>query len=120
LSLTAVAVAADPPAHHEQMMACAQACASCQLECDSGLAHCKHLVIEGKKEHAPTVNSCADCAAFCSLAARLTARQSPHSALACEACAKMCDEGAAACEKHPHDEHMAKCAKECRACAKAC
>ena len=38
----------------------------------------------------------------------------------CEACAKVCDDCAAACEKHPNDEHMAKCAKECRTCAKAC
>jgi hypothetical protein len=124
LAASALAVAParadDAPKHHEAMMACAKACAACQLECDSCLAHCKHLLSEGKKEHAPTAQSCGDCAAFCVLAARLTARTSPHSGLACEACAKMCDDCAAACEKHPNDEHMAKCAKECRTCAKAC
>jgi hypothetical protein len=32
----------------------------------------------------------------------------------------VCDGCAAACEKHPGDEHMAACAKACRDCAKAC
>src|SRR5205823_4686303 len=54
LALAAAAPAADSPHHHDAMMKCAKACAACQLECDSCLAHCKHLLSEGKKEHAPT------------------------------------------------------------------
>ena len=54
------------------------------------------------------------------LAAKLTARQSPFSATACECCAKCCDECAVACEKFKDDKHMVDCAKSCRDCAKAC
>jgi hypothetical protein len=38
----------------------------------------------------------------------------------CESCAKACDICGAACEKFPDDEHMKRCAQECRECAKAC
>jgi hypothetical protein len=77
-------------------------------------------VAGGKKEHAKTVVSCADCAGFCKLSATLSARQSPHAATSCEACAKVCDSCAEECEKFKDDKHMAECAKSCRACAKAC
>jgi hypothetical protein len=120
LIMSTVAVADDPPKHHEHFMACAKACAACQLECDSCFAHCKHLVGEGKKEHATSVQTCVDCSEFCSLAAKLAARHSPFAIAACEGCAKACDGCAAECEKFKDDEHMARCAKECRACAKAC
>src|SRR5437867_12605866 len=93
LTLAIAAVRADAPqsGHHEHFMACAKACTACQLECDSCFHHCKHLVAEGKKEHAPTVQTCVDCSEFCSLAAKLCARQSPFAVTACEGCAKACD-----------------------------
>lgn len=118
LSVTGQARADD---HHAKHFAdCAKACADCQLQCDMCFKHCLGLLTEGKKEHAKTVQTCADCAEFCKLAATLTARQSPFAATACEGCAKACDECAAACEKFPDDKHMSACAKSCRDCAKAC
>ncbi len=124
--LTAAALALLGPAapadeeHSEHFMACAKACADCQLQCDSCFKHCLSLLAEGKKEHAKTAQLCPDCGACCKLAATLSARQSPLAGHACECCAKCCDECAAACQKYPDDKHMAQCAKSCRDCAKAC
>src|SRR5437763_12809666 len=86
LALAIAAARADEPqsGHHEHLMACAKACTACQLECDACFHHCKHLVSEGKKEHAPTVQTCVDCSEFCSLAAKLCARNSPFAVAACE------------------------------------
>ncbi len=106
--------------HHAVFQKCARACADCQLQCDSCFTHCRTLLTEGKKDHAKTVQTCADCAECCKLAATLTARSSPFSVPACECCAKCCDECAAACGKFKEDKHMAECAKSCRDCAKAC
>jgi hypothetical protein len=82
--------------------------------------HCTTLLAEGKKDHAKTVQTCADCAECCKLSATLCARSSPYSPAACECCAKCCDDCATACEKFPDDKHMAACAKSCRDCAKSC
>jgi hypothetical protein len=118
--LTAPVLRAQDHPHAEHFMKCARACADCQLECDSCFAHCKAMLVEGKKDHARTLQTCVDCAECCSLAAKLSARGSPFAVYACEACAKSCDDCAAACEKFPDDQHMKKCAASCRTCAKAC
>jgi hypothetical protein len=123
LALGMTAVRADNPhaGHHAEHFAkCAKACADCQLQCDMCFTHCRELLAEGKKEHAKTVQTCADCGECCKLAATLSARQSPYAVPACDCCAKCCDDCAAACEKFPGDTHMAACAKACRDCAKAC
>ena len=121
LSLSAPAFGADEAhEHHGHFMKCAKACADCQLQCDSCFTHCRTLLAAGKKDHAKTVQTCADCAECCKLASTLTARSSPFSAAACECCAKCCDECAAACGKFKEDKHMAECSKSCRDCAKAC
>lgn len=110
----------QPDMHHEHFAKCAKACADCQVSCDSCFHHCAALVEKGKKEHAKTMHNCVDCAEFCALAAKLSARQSPFSATACDGCAKTCDECAKECEKFKDDRHMADCAKSCRDCAKSC
>ncbi|HTU18213.1 MAG TPA: four-helix bundle copper-binding protein [Gemmataceae bacterium] len=126
ITLTAAALVIGRPAaaaeeqHGEHFVACAKACASCQLHCDSCFTHCLSLLAMGQKDHAKTARLCADCAECCKLAATLSARQSPLAGPACECCAKCCDECEAACAKHPDDKHMAQCAKACKDCAKAC
>src|SRR2546421_13129168 len=106
------AAGADPAHDHAgHFMQCAKACADCQLQCDSCFKHCLELLTQGKKEHAKTVQLCADCGECCKLADTLSARQSPLARPACECCATCCDECAAACEKFPDDKHMAQCAK---------
>jgi len=107
----------EPPAAY---MNCARVCADCQLQCDSCYKHCLGLVAGGAKQHARTVELCADCAECCKMAATLSARSSPLARHACDCCAKCCDECAAACEKMTGDEMMIRCGKECRTCAKAC
>ena len=119
-------VGSVPPAkaaeheHSAHMVACSKICASCQTECDFCFAHCKRLVLEGRKEHAAAMELCVDCADCCKLSATLTARLSPLSMDACECCAKCCEKCAAECEKHNDDKQMMQCAKSCRDCAKSC
>ena len=98
----------------------AKICAECQVSCDSCFHHCSVLVEKGKKEHVKTMHTCVDCAEYCALAAKLSARQSPFSATACDGCAKACDECAKACELFKDDKHMADFARSCRDCAKSC
>ena len=107
-------------AHLGHLAQCAKACAACQLQCDSCFDHCRKLLAEGKKDHAQSEQTCADCGECCKLAATLTARNSPFSAAACECCAKCCDDCAVACGHFPEDKHMAECARSCRDCAKEC
>jgi hypothetical protein len=107
----------EPPAIY---MTCARVCADCQLQCDACYKHCLGLVARGAKEHARTLELCADCAQCCGLGAALSARRGPLAGHACDCCAKCCDECAAACDKMAGDEIMARCGKECRACAKVC
>jgi hypothetical protein len=105
---------------HGPMDKCARACADCMNHCNSCYQHCAHLVVEGKKDHAKTMELCLDCGELCSTAAKLSSRHSPLAGTACEACAKACDTCGAACGKFTSDEHMKSCAKACRDCAKAC
>jgi len=107
-------------AHHGQHEKCAKACADCALKCSSCSAHCTHLVLDGKKEHAKTMRLCQDCAAICATAAKVAGRVGPLAVTICESCAKCCDTCGKACEEHPGDKHMAECAKACKDCAKAC
>jgi len=107
-------------AHHEHFVKCAKACADCQVSCDSCFQHCATLVAKGKPEHVKTMNVCVDCAEYCALAAKLSARQSLFSATACDGCAKACDECAKECEKFKDEKRMSDCAKSCRDCAKSC
>ena len=110
---------ADHP-HAGHFDACAKACTACLRACESCARHCAHLVAEGKKDYLLTLGTCADCGDICATAAKVAARQGPLAVSVCEGCARACDQCGAACEKFPHDQHMASCAKECRACARAC
>ena len=112
--------AEQPDAHHEHFTKCAKACADCQVSCDSCFSHCAALVTSGKKEHAKTMHTCVDCAEYCALASKLSARQSEFAGTACDGCAKACDQCAKECEKFRDDKHMVDCAKSSRDCAKAC
>src|SRR5262245_18217734 len=117
-ALVARGTRADEHAHAEHFMKCAKECARCQLECDSCHAHCVRMLKEGKKDHAESVRTSADCAEACKFCAALCARMGPFTAYALECCIKCCDDCAKACEKMPDDKHMAQCAKVCRECAK--
>lgn len=107
-------------AHNAIFRKCADACNDCQRECDSCSLHCAHMLIDGKKQHMTTLQTCQDCADACAAAARIVSRHGPFSHIVCEACAQACDKCAAECEKFKSDEHMARCAEECRKCLKNC
>src|SRR5262249_39912836 len=110
----------DAHSGHDSIFAkCAAACNACQRECDSCMNHCAHLMVDGKKQHFMTMQTCADCADACAAAARVASRHGPFSHLVCEACAQACDKCAEECEKFKSDEPMTRCAEECRKCLKA-
>jgi hypothetical protein len=100
---------------------CAAACSDCQRQCDACGHHCATLLAEGKKDHMASLQSCMDCADFCSAAAQIVARQGVFANLICQGCAEACKRCGMECEKHAsHDKIMARCAEACRACEKAC
>jgi uncharacterized protein Yka (UPF0111/DUF47 family) len=99
---------------------CAKACTTCMRECESCAHHCAHLIAQGQKEHLKTLGTCADCADFCTAAARIVSRGGSMAGTICESCAKACDICGKACEDLPNDEHMQRCAKACRDCAREC
>jgi hypothetical protein len=117
---TAFAQKDDKHGMHEAFKKCAEACNACQLECDSCATHCAHLIAEGKKDHLKTLQTCNDCAEFCSAATRIVAGGGPFSDLICDGCAEACARCAKACEQFPDDAAMKRCAEECRKCEKAC
>ena len=105
---------------HAMYEACAKVCAECMLVCEKTAHHCGELVVAGKKEHAKPAMLAADCAEFCALSAKLTARHSDLAPAANEACAKANDACAAACEKHADMPQMKACAESCKKCAASC
>jgi hypothetical protein len=107
-ALTGWAVPSARADHHTKHFEdCAKVCAECQVEA-------------GTKEHAKAMHLSVDCAEFCALSAKLTARKSELAVAACEACAKACDACAAECEKFPDMPEMKACAAKCKECAKSC
>ena len=92
-------------------MKCAKACGECAHALRLLLQPLRHLVIEGKKDHARTMGTCNDCGLICGVSAALSARGGPLAVTQCDSCAKACDICAAACEKFPDDKHMAECAR---------
>ena len=99
---------------------CSKICADCMRQCEMNFHHCFKMVEAGKKEHARAMHLSADCAEFCAVSAKLTARQSELVVPACEACAKSCDACAAECEKFSDTPEMKACAAKCVECAKSC
>jgi hypothetical protein len=114
----AAAKAAD--GHHGMYADCAKVCAGCMVTCEGTVHHCAEMVESGKKEHLMPMQLAADCAEFCSLSARLTARHSDLAPAACEACAKACDACGAACAKFPDMPEMKACVESCKKCAASC
>ena len=106
--------------HDKHFDDCANICAECQIVCEKNFHHCSQLVESGKKEHAKAMILSLDCAEFCTLSAKLTARHSPLAAPSCETCAKACDACAAECEKFPDQPEMKACAETCKKCAASC
>ena len=114
------APAAAPDKHHAMYAECAKVCADCMLTCEATAHHCHELVAAGKKEHAKPAMIAADCAEFCALSAKLTARHSDLAPASCEACAKACDMCAAECAKHADMPEMKACVEACKKCAASC
>ena len=121
--LAAAPIQADDKDHKEHgamFEQCAKVCAECQIACDKNFHHCFMLVESGKKDHAKAAHLSVDCAEFCALSAKLTARHSALAGTACEACAKACDACAAECQKFTNMPEMKACAESCKKCAASC
>lgn len=128
LKLVAVAVIAvaamgawaqDEPARGKQDQAdkTAMACGECMAQCAKAMKHCVRQLVEGKKEHAKCLELLADCMAMTAATAKCC--QGPTAATACAACAKICEQCAAECERLG-DAELKATAKACRDCAKMC
>jgi hypothetical protein len=104
---------------------CLEACGDCAKTCDMTFHHCYVQVSEGKRDHAKPLHLVADCAGFCTLAARNIARHSPLMAYSCEACAEACKATLAEVSRFDSPEmknaarSLAKCEKSCRAMVEA-
>ncbi len=114
------APAAAPDKHHAMYAECAKVCADCMLTCETTAHHCAELAMAGKKEHGKAMGIAADCAEFCALSAKLTARHSDLAGTACEACAKACDACGAECAKFADAPEMKACVESCKKCAASC
>lgn len=112
-----VPTAAD---HHAKFEECAKACDDCARLCDMCAAHCAKMAAEGKKDHLKTLQTCADCAAFCKAASCIVARGGPFSDIVCTGCADACKRCGDACEMFKDDPLMKRCLEECRKCETAC
>ena len=112
----------DKPAaaHEKHFDECAKVCADCQVACEKCFHACTKMVEGGKKEHVKLMHLSVDCAEFCTLSAKLTARRSELAVTACEASAKASDACAAECEKFPDMPEMKACAESCKKCAASC
>jgi hypothetical protein len=118
----AVARGAEEEEHHGLSDAheeCAEACNDCQVKCDACATHCAEQLAAGHKEYLTTLNTCRDCADFCSTAAQIVARSGPFAGLICKGCADACQRCGKECDKFDH-KMMQDCAKECFLCEKAC
>ena len=112
--------AAAPDKHHAMYAECAKICANCMLTCEATVHHCAELAMDGKKDHVKPMAIAADCAEFCALSAKLTARHSDLAPAACEACAKACDACGAECAKFADMPEMKACVESCKKCAASC
>jgi hypothetical protein len=106
--------------HQEAVDRCARACSDCQRACDMCTTHCIMLITEGKKEHVKTLQTCEDCAALCSTAARIVARHGVFADLVCQACADGCARCNKQCQQFSDDKMMKACAEQCQQCEKEC
>ena len=98
---------------------CAKECDDCARSCEMSVAHCGQLIVDGRKEQFVTQRMCQDCAAICSAASRIIAKDGPFTDLICSTCIEACGRCAVACEKSG-DAILKKCADDCRKCEKAC
>lgn len=122
--LTAISQPPIQPANPDPRMpfflVCAKECGDCARLCNLAAAHCETMIAEGKKEHLPTLRLSQDCAAICSTAATVVAKNGPLSDLIVTACADACKRCGDACAKFPADPILKQCADECRKCEEAC
>ena len=120
-SLAAAQAPVAQQKHHAVNEKAAKTVNDCMIECEKCAAHCAHMVMNGQKEHFRTMQLCNECGAVCGLTHKFIYCQSPVLNHQADACAKICDACADACEKAgANDAMMKKCAQMCRECATAC
>jgi len=102
---------------------CLEACLACEQACTACADAC--LVEEDVHRLVRCIRLNLDCAAVCSVTARVLSRQTaPPSDLIQQqlaTCTAFCKACAVECEGHAHrHEHCRVCAEACRACESAC
>lgn len=86
---------------------------------NSAAHYAEQQVAAGKKEYAMVAQACGDCADMAAVAAKFTARRSPHAGMASEMLAKCCDATVKECEKLG-DSALTACMEACKKAAIDC
>ena len=98
---------------------CLDDCSSCAAVCTHTAHHC--LTLGGPHAAPDHQRLMHDCAALCTAAVSLMARQSDHAPDLCRLCATLCTACADDCERLGATEPaMQHCAQVCRRCAQSC
>jgi hypothetical protein len=98
----------------------AEACDDCARVCEITAMHCAVMLKKGDAEHFEVMRLTQDCAAICTAAGRVAAKDGPMKHIICVACADACKRCADECAKHKDDAMMTRCAEECRKCEAIC
>lgn len=106
-------------AHRNQAMNdCIDNCTNCHSVCLETINYC---LTKGGEHAAPDhVALLAACADICGTSAATMLRGAAVSPVICGACAEVCRQCAASCEKMGDDAEMKRCAEVCRRCAESC
>lgn len=112
------AQAATPASHAGMMVDCVTECEKANRACLETLDYC--LSKGGPHLAAAHVRLLLDCAEVCQMTANFMLRGSAVHAIACGACAEICERCIQSCEAFSGDSRMAACADTCRTCAKSC
>ncbi len=102
----------------EDLKQCAETCFECFKVCSHTLYN--HCLNQGGKHTEPGhFNLMQDCITICQASAELLFRGSESHKITCRACADVCEQCAANCERFD-DQEMKACAAKCRECAQMC
>lgn len=114
----ATRAAAEPPMASHGMDACIAECEKSNRAC---LEAARYSLEKGGALAAPAhVRLLLDCAELCQLTANFMLRGSEVHAIACGACADVCERCADSCASFTGDAVLSACADACRTCAKSC
>jgi len=104
--------------HNRGLEECIENCNRCHDVCVQTAIYCTKQ--GGKHVEADHLRLLADCIQICATSKDFMLRESPLHSETCRACAIVCEQCAADCDKMSNDSQMKRCADVCRICAESC